>query len=231
MKQSYLRCKLLAAVLICLFVNTSVVEAQELSASNSTTQRIDLEGNYSYQRYIESDAVLSGKPFRKIRHGYGFALNYTNSLSKRVSFETGLMLLSDTHILDSVALYCGPSNCTYGYLKNTYLSLGIPLFFGVNSNNMGKWGLSCGGGMVMTKGGYDYVKYFYYDGIKYSQEGTWYFDTLVINLSAKAAVTYQVHNTQVSLVYRYTHPLNVLDRAHLAFSRHSIGIGVGIWSK
>jgi hypothetical protein len=67
-----------------MLINASLVEPQEIPPNSiSTAHRIDIEGNYSYQRYIESDAVLSGIPFRKIRHGYGLALSYTYSLSKK----------------------------------------------------------------------------------------------------------------------------------------------------
>ncbi len=216
-----------------MLINASLVEAQEIPPNSiSTAHRIDIEGNYSYQRYIENDAVLSRIPFRKIRHGYGLALHYTNSLSKRVLLETGLMLLSDTHVLDSVALFCGPSNCTYGFSKIAFKNIGLPIQLGLHSSLRQRVVFSANAGVLLTNRLFFESRNFYYDGVKYSEGGgSWGISDFQLHLNIKCALTYRINDLPISLIYRYLRPLNSLDKPYIAFVRHTIGIGVGIWSK
>jgi len=70
---------------------------------------------------------------------------------KKISFETGLMMLSDTHVRDSIILHYGQNGSgPYGFSKITFKHLGMPIQLSIHSGPIRKFVFSGNAGVLLT---------------------------------------------------------------------------------
>jgi hypothetical protein len=143
------------------------------------------------------------------------------------------MMLSDTHVRDSIILHYGQNGSgPYGFSKITLKHLGMPIQLSIHSSPIRKFVFSGNAGVLLTDRFFFETRNFYYDGVKYSEGGgSWGISDFQLHLNIKCALTYRINDLPISSIYRYLRPLSSIDKSYIAFVRHTIGIGVGIWSK
>lgn len=214
-------------------LSVSFLFGQEVTNnSKNIDQKLELEGAYFYRALIKGEFPSSGAPLGKTANGFGLGLHYSVYVKEKIFLEAGLMVISDIHLRDSVALYCGRFSCTYGYSRLGFTNWVIPYHLGYETKLGKSTRLNVSAGLLISQGFYDRQKRFYYDGTEYENwGGSFDLDYMIANASIKCGLIFNINERPVSLLYRYARPLNRLERSNVAYVRHGLGLSFGIWSK